>query len=372
VAGIDAGRGCDRQRPHARIAKRSAFYRILLRHQDGVGSGKAQIFGTKTMVVGKAARFEREPEVVQVHEETCGIADAGDRHEPHRLEGLGRLDTAGIQEVAKLRTAQRHGESRHIGRQPRYRLLAIQDYGVDFAQARQRLAQGSGGQRQSIAETACGIHNGDLYVALERMVLQAVVTQQRVDLGMRLEQGACILAPVGSAPYRTGQRCCQQHRLIASHRWIVIATHVRRHACVGRIGAGDDRGSAASFGQAPGKPLYERRLAGPAGGDIADDDDRNRQAGAFEDAHAIELATHGCDGPVRQGERQQKVGQPGWAIPQALEAAHSGAVPKRVAAATIHVRGPAAVRRRGLLHCQRHTRSINSAAFATANRFSAA
>ena len=50
----------DGKRPHACIPERSAFYRILLRHQDRVGVRKVQVLCAIAVMIGKGVGLEGE------------------------------------------------------------------------------------------------------------------------------------------------------------------------------------------------------------------------------------------------------------------------------------------------------------------------
>ena len=107
------------------------------------------------------------------------------------------------------------------------------DHGVDLAQARRRLAQRPGGQQQAVAETARAVDHGDLDIAREAVVLQAVVADDDVAFGMRGEQRARGCNAVAADPDRAAAAAREQHRLVAARARIAIGVYRARrlHSC---------------------------------------------------------------------------------------------------------------------------------------------
>src|SRR5215217_3241892 len=75
--GVDLG--FHRQIPPARFGESSAFYCILLRHQQRGFAGECQVLGGERVVVGKRMAAQRKPDAFQMRKEACGMADCGDR-----------------------------------------------------------------------------------------------------------------------------------------------------------------------------------------------------------------------------------------------------------------------------------------------------
>ena len=68
-----------RQVPAALVGERSAFYRILLGHQDRARAGDRQVGGGEAVVIRKRVRDRVNPERFELREKARRIADAGDR-----------------------------------------------------------------------------------------------------------------------------------------------------------------------------------------------------------------------------------------------------------------------------------------------------
>ena len=109
-------------------------------------------------------------------------------------------------------------------------------------------------------------------------MLQAVVADYHVAVGMRCQQrtrgGDALLAD----PHRTRGMACQQHRFIAALCRVVRTVHRARLSRAAAIAAADNAGLHSRFAQTCRQPQHQRRLAGAADADIADDDDGYRQA----------------------------------------------------------------------------------------------
>ena len=119
----------------------------------------------------------------------------------------------------------------------------------------QRLAQRPGRQQPAVADAALVEHQ-HLDVALERQVLQAVVADDDVDVGMRLQQGVAG-GRRDRAPTTTGTpvAALQQQRLVADlrARWRRGRRASTRRA-VSAVAARDDAGRVAAALAAARRP----------------------------------------------------------------------------------------------------------------------
>ena len=86
---------------------------------------------------------------------------------------------------------------------------------VHRAQPRGRLAQRAGRQQEAVAEATC-IDHGDLDVAREAIVLQAVIEDDDVDLRVRSAQRRDHCDAVGAHPHRAAAAAGEHDRLVAN------------------------------------------------------------------------------------------------------------------------------------------------------------
>jgi hypothetical protein len=132
-----------------------------------------------------------------VGEETARIADPRDRVDALAAPCRERLALARVAHAVRHFALEPHPESLQApGSQVRG---LMRDHRVNAAQTPRRLAQRPGGQQPSVAEAA-RIHDRDLDVAAQRVVLQAVVEHHHVDIGMLLAQPLDDLSTIGSSP----------------------------------------------------------------------------------------------------------------------------------------------------------------------------
>ena len=137
---------------------------------------------------------------------------------------------------------------------------------------RERRAQGAGGNAEAVAEAALPVDHGEGEVLRQRRVLQAVVEHE--DLGPRLDRHRRAPDAVRSDPARRDPR--EQQRLVADRPRVMdgridLDGIDPLHAAVA---ARKKRDPAALADQHPRERDRRRRLAGAAGDEIADADDR--------------------------------------------------------------------------------------------------
>jgi hypothetical protein len=119
------------------------------------------------------------------------------------------------------------------------------------------------------AERVGGVEQDDVEVATQPHVLEAVVEEEHVDLVMRGEERGPATDPVGRLDLRHPgpQERGANRALVGEERALgARAVAPRQHA--GTPPGGEERAR---------EPHGERRLPGPAGGEVADRDHGHRQ-----------------------------------------------------------------------------------------------
>ena len=210
----------DAQEPHARVGECGAFYGILLGHDDRPrrpGSFSSAALVGVMVGEGDAARGDAE----RARGGRRSAPDCRCRRSPTtERPRAASANSAGEQLLVARRARTKRSPPRRIAnwrwRRARRRAVpAVHDHRIDLAQARDGLAQRPRGQRQPVAEAPLAVDHRDLDVARERVVLQAVVAHEHVDLGMRFEQRARRGGPVGRDVDRHARAPRDQHRLVA-------------------------------------------------------------------------------------------------------------------------------------------------------------
>jgi len=100
----------------------------------------------------------------------------------------------------------------------------------------------------------------------------------------------------------------------------------RQQAGAPAVAAADDAGLESLFLEDAAQPQRERRLAGAAGGNIADDNDRHRHALRAQDACPVRETAQGRREAEQRRQGQQGDGKPGQAIPMAIAKGHAGSL----------------------------------------------
>ncbi|PMQ09404.1 hypothetical protein JaAD80_25995 [Janthinobacterium sp. AD80] len=147
-------------------------------------------------------------------------------------------------------------------------------------------------------------------------MLQAVVRHQHVDVGMRGQQRPARLRAV--APHHHGAAAAleDQQRLVAHLLRRGAGADGARRAVGAAVAARNHARAHAGVAQGLHQPDRQRRLAGAANKDIADDDDGHGQALGFQQIGAVQAAPHGAQAAEQQGNgpqraRQRPARQPG-------------------------------------------------------------
>ena len=225
---------------------------------------------------GKGCGTAAMPHRRELREKARGVADPRERvHAGSGERGRGGADP-GIVDAHEPVPRQRHRE-RAAGNRRRGRFVRNErDDRVDLVQPRYGLAQRAGRQEPAVPRRAGRIHDRDLDVAGQPVVLKAVVREDDVAVRMAGQQVASGCdAIAGDDDGVAGAR--EEQRLVADTARIVVRRDRRRRA-VARdpaVAAADDAGPKAASRERVRERRDERRLAAPAGGDVADDDDRD-------------------------------------------------------------------------------------------------
>jgi hypothetical protein len=90
----------------------------------------------------------------------------------------------------------------------------VRDHRAHPLQPPRRLAQRPCGQQETVAQAAC-VDDRDLEVAAQPVMLQAVVEDEHVDIGVRLAQRRDHAQAIGPDPHRAAAAPRKQHRLVA-------------------------------------------------------------------------------------------------------------------------------------------------------------
>ncbi len=195
---------------------------------------------------------------------------------------------------------------------------------------RQRLAQRPGGQQLAVADAAIVEHH-HLHVARQCKVLQSVVGDQHVDLGMRGAQRARSVDAAPRHPHRRTRAPKDQQRLVAHRLDIVVLGDGRCAVTLAAVAARDHARHITRVPQCSHERDDGRRLARAPDNEVADHDYRHRRTLGLQPAHLIGQAARGGDGAItpRQGHQPKRGGrslgtppQPGQAGLDAVSPGH--------------------------------------------------
>ena len=257
------------------------------------------------MMVGKWVCRKAESQALQMIEESGRITDPGDRMDTLACEYSGLLMNVRIQKIAEAVAFERHFER---GRSRGWkRSIAGHDERIDAVEPVLSLPQRPGRQAKAVAQSTTAVDHRNFNIALERVMLQAVVAQYDVTSWMQGEErsgGGDAIAP---DPDRSATTLRKQYRFISGHfRWR-RCQHAHGLAATS-IPATDDSRRIAVLLEKIAQPQYQRRFAGAAGADIADHDHRDRAPGRRKHASGIKCAPQCGDACEQRGKRQKRDG----------------------------------------------------------------
>ena len=136
------------------------------------------------------------------------IAYAGYGMIPWTGEILGGRRQVGVFEVMEDTALETHREL------PWFRVSSVYDDRIDSAQARDRFTQRARGKLPPIAHAAVAIDDRNLDIPLEAIVLQTVVAQHHVALGVCLQRSARCRDAILANPYRADLTCSHQQGFV--------------------------------------------------------------------------------------------------------------------------------------------------------------
>jgi hypothetical protein len=122
-------------------------------------------------------------------------------------------------------------------------------------------------------------------------MLQAVVGDDHIHLGVRRQQAAPRRRAIAPDPHRAARQRRHQHRLVAIARRIAAGRHLGGAFDGAAVTPADDARPVPAGAQRVGQPQGDRRLAAAADGDVADHDHRHRQALRLQHAEREQPAT---------------------------------------------------------------------------------
>ena len=266
--GVDARRGSS-SAPAARVGECA---RILPHPSRSSGSrrrpGSARSAGDVAVVVGKRARARDDAERATRSKKRCGIADAGDRATARAAARTSRGSSLDAADSARFAPPQRH---RATSASRARRSRATRRAGTSRTTASTSSSR-DGGSRSGPAGSISRCRSarspsidGDLDVARERVVLQAVVGDHDVARRVR-SRAAARAAATRSRATATGQPGArEQQRLVAdARRDRRPGAHDGARRRVRRaVAAADDARVPAARGERVDERDHERRLAVP-------------------------------------------------------------------------------------------------------------
>ncbi len=181
---------------------------------------------------------------------------------------------------------------------------------------RHRFAERSRRQQAPVSEAAGAVDDRDLDVTGERVVLESVIAEDHVA-GV-LEQTNRISATHADRD-RHFELSRQQQGLVAHGRSRIRRRHEPGGATLAPVTAKRHADTQFAMRKLPCKPDAERRLAGTADSQVADDDDRTPRPVARQPAPAVQRASQARDPAEQPCDRQQPRASPWLAIPGCQE-----------------------------------------------------
>src|SRR5215470_181686 len=179
-------------------------------------------------------------------------------------------------------------------------------------------------QQQAVAVPPL-VLDGDFDVARQPVVLETVVANQQVALGMRREQRPCRPDPVAADPYWRAAPLGKQDRLVAEARRIAGRRRFVRCLVDAAISSRHDPRSEAARAKRVHEPEHERGLAGATRDQIAHDDHGDGQALGAQPTGTVSVAPERDHRAEDERGRREGNGQPAQAIPVAFGEARARA-----------------------------------------------
>jgi len=205
--------------------------------------------------------IDAQAKIAQHLEEAFGMADPG-----QGVAGLAdeprQRPACAIQQIDRIAGHEAHAPVRH-GLGYFNTRIALDDHGIHLGQALRGFAQGPRRQAAAIAQATGAIDHGDLDVARQLQVLQAVVQQQHIGAKLhRLPSGECALRMDDHLDL--AQTALEQQRFVAHLGGAIFGANTTRLALdPGAVAPADDGGMPALGLEATGQPVREGVLPLP-------------------------------------------------------------------------------------------------------------
>ncbi|MNV06694.1 hypothetical protein D3C71_970890 [compost metagenome] len=268
-------------------------------------------------------RVQRDTRRAQRREEAFRVADAGRR----RNAGLpcigGQRARCPVFDVAGVARFQPHAHRAgagvaRVGRAAIWRADVGDDH-IHLAQAAGRFPQGAGGQQPAVAHAALILHH-DFHITGQGQVLQAVVGDNHVHLGVGFQQGLGRQRAFGVHGHRGVRGARNQCGFVAKAGGLQGAdADSGLRADLHAVAPADHAGRKPTCAQRLHGGNHHGRLAGTANIDVAHHHDGHGGAVAGFGAALVGGPFSG-HGPRRQGGQGQQQGrQPAAVLPLARQ-----------------------------------------------------
>ena len=187
--------------------------------------------------------------------------------------------------------------------------IAVVEHCVDRFKAPLRFAQRPGRQTETVVQPVYRVDDRQFDVTAHAIVLQAVVADHDIHLGMPAQQVIDRRRPVRADAHRHLAAPRDQQRLVTAVSGIALRVDEQRPFIgLATIAARHHPRSPAHLLQLFDQKDHERRLADPADRDIADHDQRTRETPRAQNSDPIQ-ATAQAD--QRAEQLRQRPQQPG-------------------------------------------------------------
>jgi hypothetical protein len=201
-----------------------------------------------------------------------------------KLSSAKRFDTAStlrIVQVVETITYKVHAEHQTWLHPRWYGRIVIQYQGMRLIYPRRTLTQWACWQRPSVADAAL-VNHDDLDVTPQTQMLQSIVSDQHIAVGMGGHERLCSCHAIVTDKDRTACPARQQQWLVADERCIALRRHRLDALHTATKAATDNAGPPATPGQCLHYVKHEGCLSAAASGYVADDNYRHRQ---FDGSH---------------------------------------------------------------------------------------
>jgi hypothetical protein len=262
------------------VTSACAFYRIFLGHQQDAVAGKGKIGGAdRDGDRERDALRTSSPRACNCRKKRWGSPIPAIAYSLRPCRSATAQRRCSPLAATKALADQAHVELRQVASRVHHPALrrAVPHHGVHTRQTPQGLTQGAGRQQPAVAGAA-SVKNHQFDRALQAIVLQAVVGDDHVTVGVSRQQ-APARRQGGRGRRRPARRCAWPATGV--HRRPAKTVRTRPPAAPARttaVAATDDSWPPALLAQAAHQPQHQRCLATATDGQVADHDHRHRQA----------------------------------------------------------------------------------------------